>query len=196
MFKNLIAMAHNLLTKAQAATPEIIAAVNEIRLVTHLSGCLSPEDEKKFQTLAGRFAGLIVNHAVLAPLPPLNAEGLRLDGPTYDQWVAAGKQGGAYPPEGYAPNTAAPVKTEAQAEFDAGVVVGMARGTVPDGASDSFKAGYVAGMSTGVGAPGSSPSPNPPLDGSEAPAAPQGATGTENDTTGQTGDDLEAAKTT
>lgn len=37
-------------------------------------------------------------------LPPIprNASGARLDGPTIEQWVAAGYRAEAYPPEGYA----------------------------------------------------------------------------------------------
>lgn len=38
---------------------------------------------------------------------PRDANGLRLDGPTIDEFVAAGYKAEAYPPEGYAPKTPA-----------------------------------------------------------------------------------------
>lgn len=36
------------------------------------------------------------------PQPPRNAQGLRTDGPTIEQWVAAGYWAEHYPPQGYA----------------------------------------------------------------------------------------------
>jgi len=35
--------------------------------------------------------------------PPLDAQGLRLDGPTMEEWLAAGYRRENYPPRGYAP---------------------------------------------------------------------------------------------
>jgi hypothetical protein len=65
--------------------------------------------------------GLLIKNAAKKPVepikapdpvqeePPRNEEGLRLDGPTVAEWVAAGYQEEHYPPKGYAPK---PVKAE------------------------------------------------------------------------------------
>src|SRR5689334_7077706 len=42
-----------------------------------------------------------------AAAPPVDAEGLRTDGPTIAEWVAAGYRASAYPPSGYASKSTA-----------------------------------------------------------------------------------------
>ena len=52
---------------------------------------------------ATKVAGVPVEAQPLASLPgPRNAQGLRTDGPTLDEWVKAGYPAKAYPPHGYA----------------------------------------------------------------------------------------------
>ncbi|MDE2097470.1 MAG: hypothetical protein KGL39_09515 [Patescibacteria group bacterium] len=57
--------------------------------------------------------------ASLSPL--VNADGLRTDGPTLAEYVAAGYKAESYPPQGYAPKLEPPqgVNTGAQAEAQA-----------------------------------------------------------------------------
>ena len=96
--QSLIQSAKALLADVKQLTPAVAKIINDVRGLSHAAGELTAEHEKDFQNLAARFAGYITKSS-LAPLPTVRADGtailpleapLRTDGPTLEEYVAAG----------------------------------------------------------------------------------------------------------
>lgn len=85
-----------LLKKARETTPEIVAVVNEVRLLAHEAGQLPPQVEQELQAImASRTGGFIVRPASLVSLPtapedpqgvPDSAPPKSTHGSGYDAW--------------------------------------------------------------------------------------------------------------
>jgi hypothetical protein len=147
---NLLHAAKQVLILGQKLRPEVIALVNEVRLVAHNAGQLG-DHESDFQKYAGKHTEIL---SILTALPPPTDEnGLRLDGPTLEEYLAAGYSEEAYPPAGYAVRLApevppAPVLTPStdaeKVEYEAGVSLARAGVPIPDTATPMARAGYNA----------------------------------------------------